>query len=60
MTRTLEDVFPAKQLKRDADSLVEWGRDWTRNHAPNPCAVVFPESVAQVVELVALANAELA
>ena len=58
MTRTLEDVFPAKQLKRDADSLVEWGRDWTRNHAPNPCAVVFPESVAQVVELVALANAE--
>ena len=58
MTRTLEDVFSPKQLRRDADTLAEWGRDWTRNHAPNPCAVVFPESVAQVMDLVALANAE--
>lgn len=58
LTGGLDQLFPAKQLKRDAQTLALWGRDWTRNHQPNPSAVVFPESVEQVIALVELANAQ--
>jgi FAD/FMN-containing dehydrogenase len=40
----------------DRESLLHYGRDWTRMHEPAPAAIVFPTSTAQVKELVLLAN----
>jgi len=57
MSHPLESLFEPGQLKQDADTCQEWGRDWTRSHSPRASAVVFPESVEQVVELVRLAVA---
>ncbi len=57
MTHPLDEVFSARQLRRDADSLATWGCDWTRAYAVAPSAVVFPESNEQVVELVRCARA---
>ena len=44
------------RLSQDADTLAEWGRDWTRAFTVAPSAVVFPESEQEVVELVQLAR----
>ena len=40
------------QILHDADSLAHYGQDWTRFWTPSPSRVVFPESVAEIVELV--------
>ncbi len=53
----LEGLF-GERLRTDADSRAEWGRDWTRSFTVAPSAVVFPESEAEVVELVAVARRE--
>ena len=45
-------------LLEDAESALQYGRDWTRVVQPNPCAVVLPNSAEQVQALVRLANAE--
>ena len=58
MSRALERLFRSGQVKRDAETLKLWGTDWTSNYSPDPSAVVFPESVEQVVALVELANAD--
>jgi FAD/FMN-containing dehydrogenase len=42
----------------DAESLLHYGRDWTRFWQPDPSAVVFPRSTEEVVELVRLARRE--
>ncbi|HEX7036749.1 MAG TPA: FAD-binding oxidoreductase [Pseudomonadales bacterium] len=44
-------------VHRDPDTLAHWGRDWTRAYEVAPSAVVFPESVDDVVEVVRAANA---
>ena len=54
----LESVLSDKQVKRDADSLQQWGTDWTRGFAVAPSAVVFPQSIAQVQDLVRYAVQE--
>jgi len=51
-------IVGADYLLQDAESALQYGRDWTRVVEPQPCAVVLPNSVAQVQELVGLANAE--
>jgi FAD/FMN-containing dehydrogenase len=58
MSGAFADLFSPDQVKRDAETLLLWGRDWTRNHEPSPSAVVFPESVEQLIALVEFANAE--
>lgn len=58
MTQALDELFSDRQLKRDPDSLDQWGCDWTRSFTVAPSAVVFPESVDEVVALVRLANEE--
>ena len=40
------------EFVNDPDSLVHYGRDWTRFWAVKPEAVVFPKSTEEVVELV--------
>ncbi len=57
MIEALNEIFSSSRVATDADSLSHWGRDWTRSFAVAPRAVVFPESVAEVVALVELANA---
>jgi FAD/FMN-containing dehydrogenase len=44
------------QLRVDPDSLLHYGRDWSRLYPPNPLAVVLPEGIAQVRQLVRYAN----
>lgn len=44
-----------KLIRSEAD-LLHYGRDWTRSLAPSPSAVALPESVAEVLELVAWAR----
>jgi len=56
MTKALDELFSPRQLKRDPDTLAEWGRDWTRSYTVAPSAVVFVESVEDVVKLVRAAN----
>ncbi len=40
------------ELLTDSESLVHYGRDWTRFWAPRPEAIAFPKSTEEVVELV--------
>ena len=56
MSDPLDELFSPRQLKRDADTLAEWGRDWTRSYNVDPSAVVFVESIDDVVKLVRMAN----
>ena len=56
MTQSLDELFSPRQLKRDADTLANWGVDWTRSETPAPSAVVFVETLDEVVALVRLAN----
>jgi FAD/FMN-containing dehydrogenase len=58
MPQGLDELFSARALKRDPDSLSQWGCDWTRSFTVAPSAVVFPETVEEVVALVRLANEE--
>ncbi len=51
-------AIPPIPAHSDAESLIHYGRDWTRFWQPCPRAVVFPESNEQVVELVRWARRE--
>jgi len=48
--------LPEGTLTRDPSDLTEYGRDWTRVHAPAPCAVALPRTTAEVSRLLALAS----
>lgn len=54
----LDALFGPRQLSRNAETLAEWGRDATRSHPAAPSAVVFPESIEDVLAVVELANAQ--
>jgi FAD/FMN-containing dehydrogenase len=54
----LTSTLSSSQVRTDQDSLYEWGRDWTRAAEPAPAAVVFPETIDDVVAIVRLANSE--
>ncbi len=49
---------PGLRLSTEPDLLSSYGLDWTRFREPAPAAVVFPESTAQVQEVVAAAAAD--
>ena len=54
----LEQIFTPRRVKTVAADLAAWGVDWTRNFKAAPSAIVFPETVQEVVALTRLANAE--
>ena len=58
MIDKLKSLFPPRRLTTAEDDLDTWGRDWTRSYAVAPSAVVFPETVEEVVAVTRLANAE--
>ena len=45
-------------LSDDAAELTEYGRDWTRVHAPSPSLVAFPRTTQEVAALLSIANEE--
>ena len=53
---SLGSIFSTKQIRSDSESLSIWGKDWTNGFDVAPSAVVFPESVDQIQELVRYAN----
>ena len=57
ISHSLAELF-GDRCRTDADSLLQYGQDWTRYTTPAPSAVVFPQSVGELQELVRLANRE--
>jgi len=55
MIEALNEIFSSNRVKTDADTLAQWGRDWTRSFKVAPAAVVFPQTTEEVVALVRLA-----
>jgi FAD/FMN-containing dehydrogenase len=43
-------------LRFDDDDRATYGRDWTRVHTPDPCAIALPRTVADVQALLAFCN----
>ena len=58
MIEKLEEALPPHRISTAREDLDNWGRDWTRRFAVAPSAVVFPETVEEVVAVTRLANAE--
>ena len=52
----LAAIVGPDRVLTDADSLLHYGRDWTRVHTPAPVAVVLPGTVAEVQDIVRLAG----
>ncbi|WII95092.1 FAD-binding oxidoreductase [Moraxella haemolytica] len=52
----LTNLLDVSQIKTDADSLDNWGKDWTKHFAPAPSAIVFPRTTEEVASIVRLAN----
>ncbi|MDK2126616.1 FAD-binding oxidoreductase [Parachitinimonas caeni] len=52
----LMTLLNENRVRTDADSLGQYGLDWTRFHTPAPSAVVFPRSVDEVAAIVRWAN----
>ena len=58
MEALLRQVFPPSRIRCAPDDLAVWGCDWTRSYDVAPSAIVFPESVEEVVGVTKLANRE--
>ncbi|HCB14337.1 MAG TPA: FAD-binding oxidoreductase, partial [Gammaproteobacteria bacterium] len=43
-------------IRTDPESCLNYGRDWTRLHTPNPLAVVLPGTIKEVQALAGYAN----
>ena len=56
MKEALEEIFTPERVRTSGDDLGVWGVDWTRSFPVAPGAVVFPETVDEVVAVTRLAN----
>ena len=54
----LGDIVGPDRVLTDADSLLQYGRDWTRAIMPQAGAIVLPATIAQVQDVVRLAGRE--
>ena len=52
----LQQLLGTQRFLVDQDALTRYGRDWTRFATPAPCAVVLPETVDEVQQIVRLAR----
>jgi len=52
----LADIVGANRVRTGPEDKQHYGRDWTRQYAPAPTAVVLPASIEEVQQLVQLAN----
>jgi FAD/FMN-containing dehydrogenase len=53
--QALAEIVGTERVLTDAASMEQYGRDWTRVHAPAPAAVVLPGSIEEVQQVVRLA-----
>jgi FAD/FMN-containing dehydrogenase len=53
----LERDFPPDFVTDDPADCAEYGRDWTRIHAPNPSAIALPRTTDEVSRLLKLCSA---
>lgn len=53
----LRASFPADFISEKEEDLIEFGRDWTRVHTPNPLAVCFPRTTQEVSRFLKLCSA---
>tara|TARA_R110001583_G_scaffold42509_18_gene135183 strand:- start:6388 stop:7824 length:1437 start_codon:yes stop_codon:yes gene_type:complete len=56
LVERLAAIVGADKVRTDADSLENFGKDWTRIYEPRPSAIVFPKTTEQVQQIVLLAN----
>jgi FAD/FMN-containing dehydrogenase len=56
MIEALRSIVGEKYARDDADSLLTYGRDWTRFYEPHAGAIAFPGTVEQVAAIVRFAN----
>jgi FAD/FMN-containing dehydrogenase len=54
---TLAEIVGGNRVLTDSESLLQYGRDWTRFHTPEPAAIVLPGSIEEVQAVVRLAAA---
>ena len=54
----LKNIVGQSRVLTDIDALQRYGCDWTRVYTPNPAAIVLPDSITQVQEIVRLAARE--
>jgi len=54
----LQQIVGVERVLTDADSLQQFGSDWTRVYTPNPAAIVLPGTLEEVQEVVRLAARE--
>ncbi len=54
----LGDIVGPDKVLTDADSLLQYGRDWTRAYTPDAGAIVLPASISEVQDIVRLAARE--
>ena len=52
----LQTFIEPAYVRSDPDSCLNYGRDWTRLHRPNPLAVVLPGTVEEAQALIRYAN----
>lgn len=52
----IKSSFPGDFFSTDESDLQEYGKDWTKIHAPKPCGVAFPKTTEQVAQLLKLCN----
>ncbi|MFB3105025.1 MAG: FAD-binding oxidoreductase, partial [Pseudomonadales bacterium] len=52
----MDQLFASNQISRRPQDLVHWGKDRTTGFTVAPSAVVFPQQLSEIVELVKLAN----
>lgn len=48
----LHSILDSNRVLTDDASLLEYGRDWTKNIDPKPSAIVFPKNTEEVVAIV--------
>ncbi len=48
----LREFLESNQILTDAESLKEYGRDWTRYYEPKPRAIVFPKTTTEVQKII--------
>lgn len=52
----LEALIGEDKVRLDSEALDIYGKDWTKIHAPQPKAIVFPRSTEEVQKIVLFAN----
>ena len=56
ITNYLDKIFDKKDIKTDLVSKNSYGKDWSNNPDPSPCAIVFPRSAEQIVDIINICN----